>query len=181
MKATPPLPPAIAALHRALGIPADYVAARGLPFHPEACEAGLVAIALNPDGRPVRVTPPTAAAWEELRHSASRDGVELLAISGFRSVARQTEIIRDKLASGQPLASILRLVAAPGFSEHHTGRALDLGCAGHTDLEEDFAATAAFHWLNIHAERHGFRLSYPRDNPFGIGFEPWHWLFVAGK
>lgn len=181
MKATPPLPPAIAAIHRALGIPADYAAARGLPFQPEAREAELVEIALNPDGRPVRVTPSTAAAWEGLRLCAARDGVELLAISGFRSVARQTEILRGKLASGQPLASILRLVAAPGFSEHHTGRALDLGCAGHTDLEEDFAATAAFHWLNIHAARHGFRLSYPHDNAFGIGFEPWHWLFGADK
>jgi len=174
-----PLPPAIAELHRELGIPADYAAARGLPFHAEAPEADLVDIGLNPDGRPVRVTPRTGAARSELRRAAARDGVELLAVSGFRSVARQADIIRGKLAAGQPLASILRLVAAPGFSEHHTGRALDLGCAGHTDLEEDFAATEAFRWLSLQAEPHGFRLSYPRNHPSGIGFEPWHWLHEA--
>lgn len=177
MKAPPPLPPDLAALHRELGIPDDYAATRRLPLQPEVREADLLEIALNPEGRPVRVTPPTAAAWDRLRVAAARDGIELLPISGFRSVSRQAEIIRGKLASGQPILSVLRLVAAPGFSEHHTGRALDLGCAGHTDLEETFATTAAFRWLQTSAEPHGFTLSYPRQNPFGIGFEPWHWLF----
>jgi hypothetical protein len=26
------------------------------------------------------------------------------------------------------------------------------------------------------AGRHGFRLSYPRDNPHGVIYEPWHWF-----
>ncbi len=177
MNAPLPLPATLADLHRELGIPTDYVAAHGLPFHAEAPESDLVGIAINRDGRPVRVTARTAAAWGLLRRAAQQDGTELVPVSGFRSTARQAEIIRGKLAAGQPLASILRLVAAPGFSEHHTGRALDLGCPGHLELEEEFASTAAFRWLQEHAGRYGFRLSYARDNPFGIGFEPWHWCF----
>jgi len=103
----------------------------------------------------------------------------LLPLSGFRSVARQEEIIREKLSAGQPLADILRLVAAPGYSEHHTGRALDLGAPDEPPLEEGFAETAAFTWLVAHAGDYGFRLSYPRGNPHGIAYEPWHWCWHA--
>lgn len=172
------LPPALAGLHRELGIPENYAATHGLTWHEDAEEATLVLIGHNPDGRPVRLVPAAAAAWERLRAAAARDGITLLPISGHRSIARQTEIIREKLRAGRPLADILRFVAAPGFSEHHTGRALDLGCPGNTGLEEDFGTTPAFHWLERHAGEHGFTLSYPRGAKSGIGYEPWHWLYL---
>jgi D-alanyl-D-alanine carboxypeptidase len=172
-----PLPAPLAEVHRELGIPISYAADRRLSLQPEADETKLVDIGPNPDGRPVRLTADAAGAWHALHAAARRDRIELLPISGFRSVARQTEIIRMKLAAGQSLDSILRLVAAPGFSEHHTGRALDIGAPGHVDLEENFAATPEFRWLQAHAADHGFQLSFPRQNPHGIGFEPWHWLF----
>ena len=43
--------------------------------------------------------------------------------------------------------------------------------------EESFETTPAFAWLSQHAARHGFSLSYPRGNPHGIVYEPWHWRF----
>ncbi|MSU46211.1 MAG: D-alanyl-D-alanine carboxypeptidase family protein [Lacunisphaera sp.] len=98
-------------------------------------------------------------------------------ISGWRSVARQTAIIRGKLAAGECISRILRLVAFPGFSEHHTGGALDLGSPGVPQLDERFARTAGFRWLRRHGSRFGFHLSYPRGNPPGIGHEPWHWCW----
>lgn len=107
------------------------------------------------------------------------DGVELLPLSGFRSIARQTRLIRAKLAGGQAIADILRTVAAPGYSEHHTGRAIDIGSPEHIELDEDFARTRAFRWLKAHAGRFGFSLSYPRGNPHGIAYEPWHWCWRA--
>jgi D-alanyl-D-alanine carboxypeptidase len=127
----------------------------------------------------VRLLPAAAAAWHRLEAAAALDGVTLLPVSGFRSVARQTEIIRRKRAAGRPLEDILRLIAAPGFSEHHSGRAVDIGCPGYTDLEENFAETPAFGWLERHAPAGGFRLSYPRGNPWGIGYEPWHWYWLG--
>jgi D-alanyl-D-alanine carboxypeptidase len=172
-----PLPPSLAALHRELGIPENYGATHGLAWHDDADEASLVLIGTNPDGRPVRLVPAAAAAWERLRAAAARDGIILLPISGHRSIARQTEIIREKLRAGRPLPHILRFVAAPGFSEHHTGRALDIGCPGHAALEEDFETTPAFLWLERHAGARGFTLSYPRGAEAGIGYEPWHWLY----
>jgi D-alanyl-D-alanine carboxypeptidase len=158
-----------------LGIPRDYATQRHLPFQREATQ--LVSIGINPDGRPLRATAATAAAWHRMRAAALEDKVILVPLSAFRSVRRQTAIIREKLAAGTSIDDILRLVAAPGCSEHHTGRALDLGSPEHIDLDEDFAQTRAFRWLNRHAGKFGFHLSYPAGNPHGIGYEPWHWCW----
>ena len=161
---------------RDLGIPADYAAARGLMPQREAVR--LVSIGRAPDdGKILRLTPRAAAAWKKMREAAAHDGIVLLPLSGFRSVARQITIIRMKLAAGQRIADILRLAAAPGFSEHHTGRALDIGSPEHCELDVHFARTAAFRWLRRHADGFGFQLSYPRDNRHGIGYEPWHWCW----
>ena len=131
------------------------------------------------DRRRLRLAPRAASAWRRMQAAANRDGVILLPLSAFRSVARQTLIIRRKLARGQPIADILKVSAIPGCSEHHTGRALDLGTTGHLALEASFARTRAFRWLIVHAGRFGFRLSYPRRNPHGINYEPWHWCWHA--
>ncbi|MBT8145423.1 MAG: D-alanyl-D-alanine carboxypeptidase family protein, partial [Gammaproteobacteria bacterium] len=63
------------------------------------------------------------------------------------------------------------------FSEHHTGRALDLNTDGCAVLQEEFENTSAFQWLMAEAQSFGFILSYPRDNPWGIVYEPWHWCY----
>jgi D-alanyl-D-alanine carboxypeptidase len=115
-----------------------------------------------------------------MRQAAARDDLELVPISGFRSIDRQTELFRAKLAAGQTVDEILRYVAAPGFSEHHTGRALDIGSLEHPELDEEFAGTTAFAWLEGHARDFGFSMSYPRRNRHGITFEPWHWCWSRG-
>lgn len=171
------LPLELAALHRELGIPTTYARDRRLPAHLDAPETDLVQIALNDEGRPIRLISPAAAAWHRMRDAAARDGITLLPVSGFRSVARQVEIIRGKLAAGAAIADILRYVAAPGFSEHHSGRALDISSPEHVELDEEFARTAAFAWLQQHARNFAFHLSYLPGNPHGIGYEPWHWCW----
>lgn len=158
-----------------LGIPPGYSANRRLPVYREARR--VVVAGRDTEGRIVRLAPPAAAAWHRLREAARRDGLNLLPVSGFRSVARQAGIIRRKQATGATVAEILKLVAAPGCSEHHTGRALDIGAPGHTRLEADFARTPEFRWLKRHAATYGFTLSYPRRNAHGIAYEPWHWCW----
>jgi D-alanyl-D-alanine carboxypeptidase len=165
-----------AAIRRALGIPTDYARTRGLPAHREARR--LVSVGPAPDdGKPVRLAPRAAAAWHRMREAAARDGVTLLPLSGFRSIARQTRLIRRKLATGRSLESVLRFVAAPGFSEHHSGRAIDIGDPTDTSVEESFARTPAFRWLRRHAGKFGFVMTYPRENRHAIGYEPWHWCW----
>src|SRR5579884_1977066 len=120
-----------------------------------------------------------ACASRRMREAAARDGVELQVVSAFRSVEYQLGILRRKLARGQTIEQILRISAAPGYSEHHSGRALDLTTPGCAALEEDFERTAAFAWLSTNAQRYHFHLSYPRGNPHGIAYEPWHWCWRA--
>lgn len=171
----------LAALHRELGIPASYAIDRRLEPQFEATESELVTVGSSLAGKSVQLTPPAAAAWERLKTAAAADGVTLVALSGFRSYARQAEIVREKLQRGQSLPDILRVTAAPGFSEHHTGCALDIGTPGSPPLKEDFAQTAAFRWLEKRAASFGFRLSYLRDNPHGFIYEPWHWCWHAAR
>src|SRR5690606_41627176 len=72
---------------------------------------------------------------------------------------------------------ILEVNAAPGWSEHHSGRAVDISAPGEPPAEESFEATPAFAWLRANAAGLGFTMSYPRDNPHGIVYEPWHWRY----
>ena len=164
----------IRALHRELGIPPDYAATRGLALQVEATL--LVAAGTTADGRELRLTPETWAAWQQLSAAAAGEGVPLQLLSGFRGVDRQTEIIQRKISTGQRIDDILRVNAAPGYSEHHTGRAVDIGTPGSTPLEETFENTDAFRWLQRRAATFGFRLSYARGNSQGIIYEPWHWF-----
>ena len=127
--------------------------------------------------RPLWLQRDPARAWQRMRAAACTAGIALEAISGFRSHAYQLGIFARKLARGQTVEDILRVNAAPGYSEHHAGRALDLGTAGEPAAEESFERTSAFAWLQQHAGDFGFRMSYPRDNLHGITYEPWHWCW----
>jgi D-alanyl-D-alanine carboxypeptidase len=118
---------------------------------------------------------PAARGWRRMHAAALADGITLQAISGYRSHDHQLGIFERKLARGLSVEQILTVNAAPGYSEHHGGVALDIGAPGEPPAEESFDATPAFAWLQQCAREFGFRMSYPRDNPHGITYEPWHW------
>lgn len=159
-----------------LGLSAlEYAERSGLELHLEP--AWLLYAGRDRYRRPVWLLAAAAEAWQRMRRAAADDGIALEVISAFRSHAYQHAIIRRKLARGQTLDAILQVNAAPGFSEHHSGRALDLSCPGEPAAEPSFDATAAFDWLRRRAAEFGFSLSYPRDNPHGIVYEPWHWCW----
>jgi D-alanyl-D-alanine carboxypeptidase len=139
----------IQTIHRELGIPLDYALARKLTPYMEASD--LVMLDPGSDTK-FRLAPRAAVRWREMKDVAAQDNVELLLISGFRSVDRQREIIQAKLAQGIDLRTILTVLAAPGFSQHHTGSAIDIGTPGHPALSEEFENTAAFQWLASHAQ-----------------------------
>ena len=118
-----------------------------------------------------------ARAWLHLREAALREDVVLEAISGYRSHDYQLGIFERKLARGLSVEEILTVNAAPGYSEHHSGLALDIGAPDEAPAEESFERTRAFAWLRDNAGGHGFVMTYPRDNPHGIVYEPWHWAY----
>jgi len=157
--------------------PSDY--ATRVPFVAEA--TNLVAIGTDHLQREAFLTPAAAPAWISMRGAASADGVNLILVSAFRSIERQAEILTGKLAKGISLEQVLEYSAYPGFSEHHSGNAIDIGTDGARHLEEEFEFTPAFAWLCENAGRFGFAMTYPRDNPYGIAYEPWHWCFNASR
>lgn len=159
------------AIHRLLGIPLDY-SLRGLALQPEA--QVLVAVPCGVHGERRPMTPSTRAAFLAMRTAASTDGVHLAVRYAYRGLDDQDELIRELLESrGCAVHDLLSWVAAPGYSEHHSGRALDFACLPE---DEPFDETEAFPWLCKNAARFGFTLSYPPENPYGLVHEPWHWL-----
>ncbi len=163
----------VADLHRALGIADDY--RRHCPLPLQLPPERLVPAGADCFGRPQRLAAAALRAWTAMRQRAADQGIEIFLVSAFRSPRYQHDLIARKLARGQSIEQILAVNAAPGYSEHHTGRALDIGAPDCEVLVEEFENTSAFRWLAGHAEQHGFRMSYPRGNKWGIAYEPWHW------
>jgi zinc D-Ala-D-Ala carboxypeptidase len=167
--------PELDEIFRSLGIPTTYARTCGMPLQQE-CSA-LVDTELDVFGRQPKLEASAFAAWTAMKAAAARDGIELQLVSAFRSIGYQRDLIQRKLARGDSIAAILAVNAAPGYSEHHSGRALDIGTPGFVHLETEFETSPAFAWLTAHAARFGFHMSFPRDNPYGVQYEPWHWCY----
>ena len=134
-------------------------------------------IEFKDEGRCLQLHPDAFTAWKKMKDAAKTEGICLYVVSAFRSIERQSEIIEKKRKKGVLEEDIFKVNAPPGFSEHHTGRAVDLSTKGFPPLEEDFEKSEAFRWLLLNAKDFGFRLSYPRENRFGMAYEPWHWFY----
>ncbi|GBF81996.1 M15 family metallopeptidase [Aphanothece sacrum] len=122
-----------------------------------------------------------AEAFKQIKLAAQKEGVAIIPISGFRSVADQKKLFERQIQRRGSKQAASRLSAPPGFSEHHTGYTLDVadGKSPDTVLKFAFDSTAAYHWLKDHAIEYGFELSFPKNNPQGVSYEPWHWRFVG--
>jgi D-alanyl-D-alanine carboxypeptidase len=168
-------PDRVKAVLAALEIPVDLIAARSLVLCPEATE--LVIADTDDKGKEHLLVPSAAEAWRSMKASALSDGIVVRIASAFRTIERQAEIVRAKLDKGLSLESILHVSAPPGYSEHHSGRAIDVTTDGVRPFEQEFEQTDAFLWLAQNAGRFGYFLSFPRNNRYGYAYEPWHWCF----
>ncbi len=122
-------------------------------------------------------------AFQRMKHDAQSQGVKLVLISGFRSIASQRELFTKQIQRRGSERAAAKLSAPPGHSEHHTGYAIDIGdgTKPQFDLKYDFEYTQAYQWLNAKAGNYGFELSFPRNNPQGVSFEPWHWRYIGSE
>jgi len=115
----------------------------------------------------------------EMRDEAKKNGISLVFLSGYRSINLQNEIFYSlKSFRNQEAAERARVSAPPGYSEHSTGFAIDIGDATQreTDFETEFENTEAFKWLKKNAAKFHFKLSFTKDNNY-IDYEPWHWRY----
>ncbi len=158
-----------------LGITAQHLADYRLRCHDEA--KNLIDAGLDAFDRPAQMTVETMNAWHTMCAAAASQQITLQLVSAFRSIDYQCGLIQRKIDAGQLIDDILKVTAIPGYSEHHTGQALDLGTPGFEHLSENFDSSPAFSWLSHNAGDFGFHLSYPKHNALGIVYEPWHWKF----
>lgn len=165
----------VQAAHDQLAISPAMASRTRLAFQYEAHQT--LPIGPDPYGRLQRLSPDTAHAWWAMQGIAALDGIDLEVISGFRSLDRQTWLIAYRVYNGEDIADIATRIALPGYSEHHSGCAVDLVTPDQPTLSQDFAETEAYQWLRLHAGLFGFTESYPPGNDQGIIAEPWHWYY----
>lgn len=166
---------ALRRIHEELGIPVDYGVSTGLAL--QVTPVDLVSIGPDIYGRSQQLRRAAAAAWHEMRSKALRDGTDIQVVSAYRPIEYQVDLIRKRLREGESIDQVLSRIAAPGYSEHQSGCALDLTSSGYEAVEEEFELSGAFDWLTEHAIDHNFVMSYPRNNSYGVIYEPWHWCF----
>jgi zinc D-Ala-D-Ala carboxypeptidase len=120
-------------------------------------------------------------AFRQMAKDASIQGISLMPISGFRNIADQSELFRKQIERRGSETEAARASAPPGYSEHHTGYALDIADQQHpdTDLKLTFQETTAYRWLLENAPKYGFEQSFPLNNKQGVNFEPWHWRYFG--
>jgi zinc D-Ala-D-Ala carboxypeptidase len=147
----------------------------------EAPQAELAPIV--PDGT-IKLRKSAAQAYREMEAAAQKDGVSLVPLSGFRSLTDQDYLFFDKKAErGQVATERAKVSAPPGYSEHHTGYALDIGDGSvpAANLSQTFENTPAYQWLQANAAFYSFEISFPKNNKQGVTYEPWHWRYVGDR
>uniref|UniRef100_A0A0C1R759 D-alanyl-D-alanine carboxypeptidase-like core domain-containing protein n=1 Tax=Tolypothrix bouteillei VB521301 TaxID=1479485 RepID=A0A0C1R759_9CYAN len=120
-------------------------------------------------------------ALMRMMYSAREEGVWIVPVSGFRTIEQQQKLFQDQVKRRGSVEAAAKISAPAGFSEHHTGFAVDLadGRAPKQDVTLEFEKTNAYRWLTRHAREFGFELSFKRNNSQGVSFEPWHWRYVG--
>ena len=123
----------------------------------------------------------TFKAFLKLKEYALENGYDIEIESGYRSVEHQQRVF-DNCANQKGLEYAKKYVAIPGYSEHHTGLALDI-CLKQDDkyiiehnLPDDFK-----NFLKENAYKFGFIIRYPKgkEDITGYNYEPWHIRYVG--
>ncbi len=149
--------------------------------YPIADINNLIALSTN---SMVLLKPEVAQKVELMMADAGAVGVPLDVISGFRSLEDQRYLFFDlKAERGQTPQTRAEVSAPPGYSEHHTGYAVDFIDPSQpaTDLNASFEQTQAFRWLDENAAYYGFEMSFTKDNQQNVAYEPWHWRYVGNQ
>ena len=130
-----------------------------------------------------RLSLDAALALMKLIYTARTERIWIIPVSGFRSVTQQEKLYKAQIQRKGSEASAAKVSAPPGYSEHHTGYAIDLADGNYPkeDISFKFTETEASRWLKLHAREFGFELSFPENNSQGVSYEPWHWRFIGSS
>lgn len=127
------------------------------------------------EGYRIYLVPRARDALVRMAERAAQDGIRLRIDSGYRSRPYQASLLLRRIEQGQDLREVLHFIAPPGYSEHETGRAVDL-----VPSDPEFAREPAYEWLRRHAGSFGFRETYALREGADAPWEPWHWSLASG-
>ncbi len=119
----------------------------------------------------------TATAFNKMRQDAAKVGIDLTVVSGYRSVKEQETLWVNQVNKLGSQEKAAKISAPPGYSEHHTGYALDISAGDSVNLDASFERSPAYAWLKQNAKTYGFIQSYTGAPNQGAGNEPWHWRY----
>lgn len=159
----------VEALHKKLNIPPNFP---GINLKLQRYPLNLTSISQG--NSKFLMTEKTSAAWLKMRESAKTDGITIHIKWAYRSIEDQAFLIKKHLSWGANINELITWIAPPGYSEHHSGRALDINARSGNDSFED---TDEFRWLSENAKNYGFTMSFPENNKYGMIYEPWHWYY----
>ena len=117
-------------------------------------------------------------AFKNMYEAAKKEGLGLVINSSYRSYQDQENIcntFKDLYGEGY----VTKYVALPGFSEHQTGLAFDIG----STTSKVFVESKEYEWMKENAYKYGFILRFTKANAYITGFksEPWHYRYVGKK
>ena len=117
-------------------------------------------------------------AFIEMASKALEDNMNLRAVSTYRTYDYQNNLYNNYVKN-DGVEEADTYSARPGFSEHHTGLALDIDNI--KTSYTNFLKTEEFIWMMNNAYKYGFILRYPEDKVeiTGYMYEPWHYRFVG--
>jgi D-alanyl-D-alanine carboxypeptidase len=128
-----------------------------------------------------RLRTEAAKAYQQMVKAAKAKGVNIVAVSGYRSYDQQASLYDSYVAQyGQETADTI--AARAGHSEHQTGLAMDVGNAsGACALQDCFDETPVGAWVAKYAHEYGFIIRYPEGEQAvtGYAYEPWHLRYVG--
>jgi D-alanyl-D-alanine carboxypeptidase len=123
----------------------------------------------------------TTTAIEQMFAAATKDGLNLMLSSGYRSYTYQVNLYNDYVSTqGQVTADTQS--ARPGYSEHQTGLAVDVEpTSKNCEVEACFGDTPEGKWVAANAYKYGFIVRYQADNQAITGYEPepWHIRYIG--
>ncbi|WP_428898118.1 M15 family metallopeptidase [Parelusimicrobium proximum] len=116
-----------------------------------------------------------AEAMSKMQAEASKEKKTILISSAYRSYSYQDGLYKRSLKRrGEEHTK--KYVAVPGHSQHQLGTAVDFGA-----VNKSFEKDPAKKWLDKHASKFGFSLSYPEgaEEITGYAYEPWHYRYIT--
>lgn len=120
-----------------------------------------------------------AVALDQLIAGAAEQGLKISPLSGYRSYSVQVGVYNNEVKkNGRAVADSES--AKPGYSEHQTGFAVDVGGGG-CGIEDCFGNTKEGKWLAAHAYEYGFIVRYTaaKQSVTGYRAEPWHIRYIG--